>query len=141
MKSPRTVLCVSHDPDTCEILTVLLADADIHSEYADTPAEALRLLRARKYAAVITAYYLTDISGPEFCREFRLFDRTTPVIFYSGAASPGEIQQGLEAGAQAYLVKPDDLERLCETVQDFVEKAEVSDTSGARITGEFTSFA
>lgn len=116
MNDPRTVLCVAHDADTCELLTIMLSQSNFHSEHAPTPAEALRLLRSRKYAAVVTSFYLPDISGPEFCREFRKFDQRTPVIFYSGAASEREKQEGLASGAQAYLVKPDDLDRLPDTV-------------------------
>ena len=141
MKSSQTVLCVSHDPDTCEILTILLSDVNFKSEHVDTPAEALQRLRARKFAAVVTAFYLADISGPEFCREMRKFDQTTPVIFYSGAASPSEIAEGLEAGAQAYLVKPDDLERLCDTILTEAAKASELPPSSVPFSDGSPSFA
>jgi CheY-like chemotaxis protein len=42
-------------------------------------------------------------------------DRHTPILFYSGAAYKTDIQNGLDAGAQAYVVKPD-FERLEEAI-------------------------
>jgi CheY-like chemotaxis protein len=42
----------------------------------------------------------------ELCRAIREFDPHTPILFYSAAAYPKDIQEGLLAGAQAYVIKP-----------------------------------
>lgn len=36
--------------------------------------------------------------GIELCKQIRAFDSVTPIIFYSGAAYPTDIQKGLAAG-------------------------------------------
>ena len=40
------------------------------------------------------------------CRLIREFDRRTPILFYTAAAYQRDIQEALQSGAQAYLVKP-----------------------------------
>jgi DNA-binding response OmpR family regulator len=56
-------------------------------------------------------------SGVELCREIRRSDPSTPIVFYSGAALESEREEALQAGVQAYLVKPGDVVILVETVR------------------------
>jgi DNA-binding response OmpR family regulator len=58
---------------------------------------------------------LPDISGLDLCRTIRRIDKSTPIIFYSAAAFPRDLETGLLAGANAYLVKPD-LDELVPTI-------------------------
>jgi FOG: CheY-like receiver len=46
----------------------------------------------------------------------RKFDNDTPILFYSGAAYERDKQAALVAGAQGYLTKPADNEKLVEEV-------------------------
>jgi DNA-binding response OmpR family regulator len=68
--------------------------------------EGLRLARQGGFDLYILDNWLPDKSGVELCRAIREFDPQTPILFYSAAAYAKDIQEGLRAGAQAYLVKP-----------------------------------
>ena len=68
--------------------------------------EGLRLARRGGFDLYILDNWLPDKSGVELCRAIREFDPHTPILFYSAAAYSKDIQEGLRAGAQAYLVKP-----------------------------------
>jgi CheY-like chemotaxis protein len=46
-----------------------------------------------------------------------------PVIFYSGDAYEKDQQQGLAAGAQAYLVKPNDLENIAGVIGTLLQNS------------------
>jgi CheY-like chemotaxis protein len=63
---------------------------------------------------------LADVSGVEICRQIRGYDRQTPIIFYSGAVFPQEKEAGLAAGANAYLTKPNDLEKIAGAVKQLI---------------------
>ena len=66
---------------------------------------------------------LPDIDGSDLCRQMRAFDPDTPILFFSGAAYEADKKRGIEAGANAYVIKPD-FDGLLGTVNQFVSRAE-----------------
>jgi DNA-binding response OmpR family regulator len=50
------------------------------------------------------------------CRRIREFDQATPILFFSGVAYEADKKRGLEAGANAYVMKPD-FDRLLGTIK------------------------
>ena len=110
----KHILFVEDQEDTWEIVAFMLA------EYKLTCAlsfdEGLRLARRRYFDLYILDNWLPDGSGIGLCRTIREFDPNTPILFYSAAGYARDIQAGLSAGAQAYLVKPVRLVDLVEVV-------------------------
>jgi len=80
------------------------------TEYTLTRArnfdEGLFAARRGYFDLYILDNWLPGKSGVELCRAIREFDPHTPILFYSAAAYAKDIQEGLLAGAQAYIVKP-----------------------------------
>ena len=68
---------------------------------------------------------MPEFSGPELTREIRKFNQTTPILFYSGAAYETDKKEASDAGAQGYLVKPSDLERLLDEVSRLIAEAKI----------------
>jgi two-component system OmpR family response regulator/two-component system response regulator MprA len=68
--------------------------------------EGLHIARRGYFDLYILDCRLPDKSGVELCRAIREFDPHTPILFYSAADYAKDIQEGLLAGAQAYLTKP-----------------------------------
>ena len=62
---------------------------------------------------------LPDGSGYDLCRRIHALAPDLPIVFYSGHAYETDRQHALAAGAQAYLIKPNDLDRI-EEVMDKV---------------------
>jgi two-component system, OmpR family, manganese sensing response regulator len=100
----KRILLVEDYEDSRELATHTL------TEYTLTCArnfnEGLRLARQGGFDLYILDNWLPDKSGVELCHAIREFDPQTPILFYSAAAYAKDIQEGLRAGAQAYLVKP-----------------------------------
>ena len=100
----KRILLVEDYEDSRELATHTL------TEYTLTCArnfnEGLRLARQGGFDLYILDNWLPDKSGVELCRAIREFDPQTPILFYSAAAYAKDIQEGLRAGAQVYLVKP-----------------------------------
>jgi DNA-binding response OmpR family regulator len=76
----------------------------------------LRLAKHGYFDLYILDNWLTDKSGVELCLAVREFDPHTPILFYSAAAYAKDIQEGIRAGAQAYLVKPTNPAKLRQVV-------------------------
>jgi DNA-binding response OmpR family regulator len=124
MKSlDHRILLVEDHEDTRECLVVLLTHSNYEVETASTICEALKLMDAYPFGVFIFDSVLPDGSGVELCRRIRKFNQRTPIIFCSGLAYETDITNALRAGAQAYLVKPLDLSKLIESIEDLIGKS------------------
>lgn len=110
MKSTR-ILCVEDDQDNCEMLKAFLGEAGYEVKTAGNPGDSLIMVRAGGYDLIILDSLYPEETGAELCRRIRAFDERTPIIFYSGLGQESDINEALDAGAQAYVIKPyvDDL--------------------------------
>ena len=120
-RTPR-ILCIDDDADNREMIETLLrvSNADFELESAATPEEGLRLAAAQRFDLYLLDYRLARMTGVEVCRALRQTDADTPIMFFTCEARAPERQQAMEAGANAYLVKPDDLKKLTETVKQLL---------------------
>lgn len=111
----KRILCVEDDLDSCDMLRVLLHEYEVVT--ANTVGEGLKMAKAERFDLYLLDSRYPDGSGVELCRQLRLFDTRTPVVFHSGLEGEADIGDAMKAGAQAYLVKPigiDELERNIE---------------------------
>lgn len=109
MPSPSSaILFVDDDDGTRRLTAEFLRQAGFEVWEAATAAEALSRLRDRP-ELVLLDVRLPDLSGFEVCRRLRAdpASAATPVLHLSGAArSTDDKVQGLEGGADGYLIKP-----------------------------------
>jgi DNA-binding response OmpR family regulator len=120
-ESKSKILCVEDDKDTCELLSFVFEQAGYEIE-ACSKMDCLKLIHEEKFIAFILDNWFEGTSGVEICERIRSFDLDTPIIFFSGEARKSEIDKALKAGANAYLVKPNDFEKLTETVTNLIEE-------------------
>lgn len=121
-KARLRVLCVDDDEDSRVMLTALLKLAFIEAKAVGTAAQALTTIQAEPFDLYMLDSRLPDLDGFELCRRLRAIDRKTPILFFSGAAFETDKKKGLEAGANAYVVKPD-LNGLFSSINQFTSKA------------------
>ena len=115
-ETKRRILYVEGWEDTMVAITMRLGMSGFDVETARTMAEGLRLAKSRKYDLFLLAGILADALGLDLCMKIREFDRQTPIVFFSVLAYKTDKDAALDAGAQAYLVKPNDIDRLEETI-------------------------
>jgi DNA-binding response OmpR family regulator len=90
--------------------------------------EGLHIARRGYFDLYILDSWLPDKSGVELCRAIREFDPHTPILFYSAAAYANDIQEGLLAGSQAYLVKPIIPDELRQAVAQLISAPRETDS-------------
>ena len=117
-KARLRVLCVDDDEDSRVMLTTLLKLAFIDAKAVGTGAQALSSIQAEPFDLYMLDSRLPDVDGFELCRRLRAIDRKTPILFFSGAAFETDKKKGIEAGANAYVVKPD-LDGLFSSIKQF----------------------
>ena len=119
---PR-VLCVEDDEDSREMLITLLRHALIDAQAVGSAVQAMSSIQAEPFDLYVLDSCLPDVDGFDLCRQIRDFDSDTPILFFSGAGYEADKKLGLEAGANAYVIKPD-FDCLLRTIDDFVSRAE-----------------
>lgn len=102
------------------MITSLLGLINCEVVSAQTFDEARERISEEHFDLYLLDNWLPGGTGIDLCRELRKEDAITPVIFYSGAAYDSDQQEAMEAGAQAYLIKPTDIAKLMETVKTFL---------------------
>jgi DNA-binding response OmpR family regulator len=120
-KEEKRILCVEDGQDSCEMIALLLEQSGLEVKTAGTATEALRIIEKGAFSLIILDTWLAEGSGIELCKQIRSFDSQTPIIFYSGVGYQEDIQQGLSAGAQGYIIKPS-IHQLQETIALLVHK-------------------
>jgi len=121
MQPKKTILCVDYSRDNAEVVKFFLNQSGYDVETCDTGEAALDLARRAEFALIMTEYRLPDMNGADFCREFRKFNAEIPLMFFTASVQKWEKEAGLASGAQAYLIKPDDLDKITETVAALIE--------------------
>jgi OmpR-family two-component system manganese-sensing response regulator len=98
------ILLVDDEEDARDLATLTLTEYTLIC--ARDFDEGLRIAKRGYFDLYILDCWLPDKSGVELCHAIREFDPHTPILFYTAAAYKKDIEEGLQAGAQAYLVKP-----------------------------------
>jgi len=114
------ILYVEEHTESCELLVLLLGGLGYEVVPVNTVSDGLRMAKSGTFAAYLLSSWFADGTGLELCREIRLFDVSTPVIFYSALTRECDFEAAMSAGSQAYLIKPDDLERIESTISRLI---------------------
>lgn len=120
------ILCVEDNKDNLEMMTFLFESHNFNVTACDSIKDCLSEIRRNRFSAIILDNHFGNRSSVEVCDEIRSFHSDAPIIFYTGEARESEKQKALEKCADAYLVKPNDLEILIETVTKLIENPPVS---------------
>jgi DNA-binding response OmpR family regulator len=106
------ILYVEEHAESCELLVLWLGHSGYEVVPANSVAEGLRLAKSGTFTAYILSSKFTDGSGYQLCREIRSLDSKTPIIFYSALTRDSDQEAAMNAGAQVYLIKPNDFEMI-----------------------------
>jgi DNA-binding response OmpR family regulator len=114
------ILFVEDHDDTCELIAFVLQNSHYEVATTATMNETLKLVRNENFNLFIFDAWLPDGTGLDLCKQVRLFDLRTPILFYSGLAHEKDRNLALRAGAQGYLIKPVEIDELLETVNELM---------------------
>ncbi|ARC36439.1 DNA-binding response regulator [Paracoccus yeei] len=106
------ILVVEDDPDIASLLSRGLGAAGHRVDWADTVEAAADRIAAASFDAAIIDMMLGDDSGASLLADLRAQGNRMPAIMLSALARVEDRAEGLEAGAQDYVVKPFQLSEL-----------------------------
>ena len=120
--SKRRILYVDDDADTRELVSFVLRQENYDVVLAENNDKALLLARTIHFDLYMIDNWMPGGSGVDLCERLREFDSSTPILFYSGAAYDQDKRAAFAAGAQGYLTKPVENDRLISEVSKLVSE-------------------
>jgi DNA-binding response OmpR family regulator len=120
---PLRVLLVDDEVGFTDVLAKRLRRRGLAVEVAQSGAEGLRLLRESDFDAAVCDLKMVDMDGIEVLKVFRKMVPAMPVIMLTGHGSEEAAQDGMQAGAADYLLKPCDIDELLAKLVAAVAKA------------------
>ncbi len=100
------VLIVEDDPEVADLLARTVGRAAWASDRVATGGEALEALAVNPYDLVILDRGLPDMDGVEVCRRWRAAGGRAPVLILTARTTLADRVEGLDSGADDYLLKP-----------------------------------
>ncbi len=96
-------------------------------ELFEDGASALRAVQLRAPDAIVLDLQLPDIDGLEVCRRIRRAGDATPILMLTARDAVNDRVEGLDVGADDYLVKPFDLAELLARLRALLRRRQTTD--------------
>jgi len=116
---PR-ILIVDDDPGQRSLLNSFLRSQGFETALADSGERALEMLRAGKFAMMISDVRMPGLSGLETLRRARQEHATLPVLLVTAFTDIRDAVAAMRDGAVNYLAKPIDLDELLNSVRQAI---------------------
>lgn len=121
IRPKHSILCIEDDEDTCALMRFVFEQEGFIVTTCSVE-DCLQVVERQNFSAMILDNYFGDLDGVEICRKIRSLHPATPIIFFSGEVRQTEREKALAAGASAYLIKPDDFEKLVEITLGLIKQ-------------------
>lgn len=119
------ILYVDNNTDCCAMLSTFLEYSKIETQFSSSAAQALSAIQVQRFDMYLLEVWLPEIDGFELCRQMREADADIPILFFSSAAFEADKVKGLEAGANAYVSKPE-IESLLKSIEKYLPQGQAA---------------
>lgn len=125
-KTKNHVLVVEDDEEIRKYICQELA-SDFHMHECTNGKEALAMILKKAPDLIISDIMMSEMDGLTLCRKIKqnVIVNHIPVILLTAKSREEDRLEGLETGADAYLVKPFNIEILRKTVLNLIKSREV----------------
>lgn len=119
------ILIVEDEAPQAEMLAYNLEKQGFEVAVAPNGEDALALVRAGAFDAVVLDWMLPDLSGIEVCRQLRSepATRVLPILMLTARGEEEDRVRGIETGADDYLVKPYSVRELIARIHALLRRA------------------
>ncbi|MFF7796659.1 response regulator transcription factor [Streptomyces olivaceus] len=121
--NPWRLLLVEDDPELVTMLSEVLRDDGYEVEVANDGQRGLHLGLTRQYDVLVVDRRLPALDGLDVLARLRSRAVRTPVMLLTAMGTVHDRVDGLDAGADDYLVKPFDLDELSARLRALCRRA------------------
>ena len=113
-----TILIVEDEPETLELVSMILRDSGADVLTASNAEAAMAALERKTPHVVVSDLNLPGADGCDLVRMVReRFGKKVPAIALSASKSMGDAKRALEAGFDVHVAKPVSTEELIDAVR------------------------
>ncbi len=129
-----SVLVVDDEIEIRQLLSTMLTMMGYQSFVAEDGLDALKMIPECQPDILILDVMMPRMDGLTLCRQLRGAQETAelPIIMLSGKAHQEAVQEGLQAGANRYLVKPTGLDELTRNITEVLGESTVPHPTPAK---------
>lgn len=127
------LLLVEDDRELASVLRDGMAERDVRVTVASRASEGRSVVRADPPDVIVLDVMLPGTSGFELCRELRQDGVETPILMLTARDGVDDRVEGLESGADDYLVKPFAFRELMARVRALIRRREGRTTDVVQI--------
>jgi DNA-binding response OmpR family regulator len=120
------ILIAEDERDIRELITLTLQFSGHEVTSTKNGAEAVEMAQTDTFDVILMDVRMPRMTGYEACRQLRLIDATrdVPIIFLSAKGQEAEVQAGLEAGADYYVLKPFAPDMLIRKIDEVLKESQ-----------------
>lgn len=130
-----TVLIADDDRKIIDMLRRTLSYEGYHVVTAGTGKEALNQALVQRPDVVVLDWMMPDLDGPEVARRIRSAD-ATPILMLTAKDAVDDRVEGLDSGADDYLVKPFAPAELLARIRALLRRSETSSKDRPLVFGD-----
>jgi DNA-binding NtrC family response regulator len=122
MGEDARILIIDDDENIRKVLTTILEEEGYIIESVDTGKKAIERTKRKAYNLALIDVRLPDMEGIELLTKMK---DTTPKmrkIIITGYPTIQNAMEAVNRGADAYILKPFDMEKVLRTIEDQLEK-------------------
>jgi OmpR-family two-component system manganese-sensing response regulator len=123
------ILLVDDEVELTDALSRALTREGYHVDIAHDGIAGSCLAAQKEYNLLILDWMLPQQSGLEICQALRSQGDTVPVLFLTAKDTVDDRVQGLDAGADDYLIKPFELRELLARVRALLRRSPPTETA------------
>lgn len=116
------ILLIEDEPKTLAFIRKGLEENGYVVDTAADGLEGLRLAMAGAYQIIISDIVLPGMSGIQLCRQIREMHNETPLLMLTALGGVGHVVEGLDSGADDYLVKPFEFQELLARIRTLTKR-------------------
>ncbi|MEO0127688.1 MAG: sigma-54 dependent transcriptional regulator [candidate division WOR-3 bacterium] len=130
-KQKYKILIVDDETKICEILKDILDNEGYIADFATNGTDGLRKIQKDQIDLVLLDVKLPDIDGLTLLKKIKDFDSDISVIMISAFGTVSTAVEAVKNGAEDFIEKPLEVNRILTTIRNVLEKVELKKQSTA----------
>lgn len=118
------ILYVDDDADNCEVMALWLRNFDVNYDVTviNAGGRAMKVINEQSFDLYIFDFSMPEVDGADLCSFVRSKYPDSKIMIYSARADERHIKKGMAAGADQFLIKPNDFDRFLPTVTELLQR-------------------